>query len=53
MLVNGFDDCTQQATKGLGDRPKFLIERIVQQLLVHVSHEVDEALLQGQRTLLC
>src|SRR5271166_1199815 len=47
MLVNGLDNCTQQSTKGPGDRLEFFIIRVVQQLLIHIPNEVDETFLLG------
>src|SRR5208337_990709 len=45
MPVNSLYNCTQQGTEGTGDRLEFIVVGVVQQLLVDVSHQVDEALL--------
>ena len=45
VLVDGFDNLAQKRTEGAGDQLEFLIIRVVQQLLVHIPHEMDETLL--------
>src|SRR5271157_277490 len=45
MLVNGLYNSPQQGTEGTSDRLEFIVVRVVQQLLVHVPHQVDETLL--------
>ena len=43
------DDRPQERPERAGDRLEFRVERVVQQLLVHVPHQVDQALLLRAR----
>src|SRR5208337_3730667 len=45
MLVNGLYKSPQQGSEGTGDRLEFIVVGVVQQLLVDVPHQVNEALL--------
>src|SRR6266498_748770 len=47
IFVNGCDDRAQQATEWARNQLKLFVKRIIQQFLIDVPHEMNEALLLG------
>src|SRR5262249_48840649 len=45
--VDGCNDLTHQHSEWAGYRLEFLVEWVVQQILIHIADEVEEALLLG------
>ncbi len=45
IFVDSFDDFPEKRAEPLSDKSKFLIEGVLQDVLVYVTHKVDQTLL--------